>query len=226
VLDDVLARLGVDAAGALAVVLSAVGIYLAFLLMVRLLGQRVLSRLSTFDAVVAVMLGAVAGRAVLGDTPTLAAGVLGLGTLLALEAAFGRLRSWIRVSALMNNRAVLLMAGDRVLEANLRRVHVVEAELHGALRKAGVRNLGEIACVVFEASGTISVLRRGTPVDPRLLAGVRDGDLVEDTQELELRLRVVDFVRVGEALGQAEALGRGCAAGGAKEVKVEEAAEA
>ncbi|KLU08166.1 MULTISPECIES: DUF421 domain-containing protein [Kocuria] len=177
-LDDVLARLGVDAAGALAVVLSAVGIYLAFLLMVRLLGQRVLSRLSTFDAVVAVMLGAVAGRAVLGDTPTLAAGVLGLGTLFALEAAFGRLRSGIRVSALMNNRAVLLMAGDRVLEANLRRVHVVEAELHGALRKAGVRNLGEIACVVFEASGTISVLRRGTPVDPRLLAGVRDGDLV------------------------------------------------
>lgn len=177
-LDDVLARLGVDAAGALAVVLSAVGIYLAFLLMVRLLGQRVLSRLSTFDAVVAVMLGAVAGRAVLGDTPTLAAGVLGLGTLFALEAAFGRLRSGIRVSALMNNRAVLLMAGDRVLEANLRRVHVVGAELHGALRKAGVRNLGEIACVVFEASGTISVLRRGTPVDPRLLAGVRDGDLV------------------------------------------------
>jgi uncharacterized membrane protein YcaP (DUF421 family) len=84
VLDDVLARLGVDGPGVLAVVLSAVGIYLAFLLMVRLLGQRVLSRLSTFDAVVAVMLGAVAGRAVLGDTPTLAAGVLALGTLFAL----------------------------------------------------------------------------------------------------------------------------------------------
>ncbi|MGQ1838445.1 DUF421 domain-containing protein [Kocuria turfanensis] len=177
-LDDVLARLGVDAPGALAVVLSAVGIYLAFLLMVRLLGQRVLSRLSTFDAVVAVMLGAVAGRAVLGDTPTLAAGVLGLGTLFALEAGFGRLRSGIRVSALMNNRAVLLMAGDRVLEANLRRVHVVEAELFGALRAAGVRHPAEIACVVFEASGTISVLRRGTPLDPRLLAGVRDGHLV------------------------------------------------
>ena len=89
-LDDAVARLGVDAPGALAVVASAVGIYLAFLLMVRVLGQRVLSRLSTFDAVVVVMLGAVAGRAVLGDTPTLAAGVLGLGTLFALEAGFGR----------------------------------------------------------------------------------------------------------------------------------------
>lgn len=177
-LDDVTTRLGVDAPGALAVVLSAVGIYLAFLLMVRLFGQRVLSRLSTFDVVVAVMLGAVAGRVVLGDTPTLVAGVLGLGTLFALEAGFGQLRSGIRVSALMNNRAVLLVAGDRVLKANLRRVHVVEAELFGALRRAGIRNLGEIACVIFEASGTISVLRRGAPVDPRLLEGVRDGHLV------------------------------------------------
>lgn len=177
-LDDVTARLGVDAPGALAVVLSAVGIYLAFLLMVRLFGQRVLSRLSTFDVVVAVMLGAVAGRVVLGDTPTLVAGVLGLGTLFALEAGFGQLRSGIRVSALMNNRAVLLVAGDRVLKANLRRVHVVEAELFGALRRAGIRNLGEIACVIFEASGTISVLRRGAPVDPQFLEGVRDGHLV------------------------------------------------
>lgn len=177
-LDDVTARLGVDVPGAVAVVLSAVGIYVAFLLMVRLFGQRVLSRLSTFDVVVAVMLGAVAGRVVLGDTPTLVAGVLGLGTLFALEAGFGQLRSGIRVSALMNNRAVLLVAGDRVLHANLRRVHVVEAELFGALRRAGIRNLGEIACVIFEASGTISVLRRGAPVDPRFLEGVRDGHLV------------------------------------------------
>lgn len=169
-LDDAVARLGVDAPGALAVVASAVGIYLAFLLMVRVLGQRVLSRLSTFDAVVVVMLGAVAGRAVLGDTPTLAAGVLGLGTLFALEAGFGRLRAGIRVSALMNNRAVLLMAGERV--------HVVESELFGALRGAGVRSPDEVACVVFEAAGTISVLRRGTPVDPRLLEGVRDAHLV------------------------------------------------
>ena len=78
----------------------------------------------------------------------------------------------------MNNRAVLLMAGERVLEANLRRVHVVESELFGALRGAGVRSPDEVACVVFEAAGTISVLRRGTPVDPRLLEGVRDAHLV------------------------------------------------
>jgi uncharacterized membrane protein YcaP (DUF421 family) len=178
VLPDVLGRLGVDAPGALAVVASAVGIYLAFLVLVRVFGQRVLSRLSTFDVVVAVMLGAVAGRVILGSTPTLAAGVLGLATLFLLEALLGQLRAGVRGAALMNNRALLLMAGGRVLEANLRRAHVVEAELFGALRGAGVRRPDEVACVVLEASGTLSVLKRGVPLDPRLLDGVRDAHLV------------------------------------------------
>lgn len=176
--DDLPGRLGIDATHAIAVVLSAVGIYLAFLVFVRIFGQRVLSGMSTFDVVVTVMLGAVAGRVVLGHPPTLAAGVLGLGTLFALEAGFGRIRSGVRGASVMNARAVLLMAGDRVLEDNMRRAHVVEAELFGALRKVGVRSLDEIACVVFEPSGTISVLRRGAPVDPRLLEGVRDAHLI------------------------------------------------
>jgi uncharacterized membrane protein YcaP (DUF421 family) len=176
--EDLAGRLGIEAPHALAVVLSAVGIYLAFLVLVRIFGQRVLSGMSTFDVVVTVMVGAVAGRVVLGHPPTLAAGVLGLATLFALEAGFGRIRSGVRGAAVMNAPAVLLMAGDVVLERNLHRAHVVEAELYGALRKAGVRSLREIACVVFEPSGTISVLRRGEPVDPRLLRGVRDAHLV------------------------------------------------
>lgn len=175
---DLAERLGITAPHALAVVLCAVGIYLVFLVLVRVFGQRVLSGMSTFDVIVTVMLGAVAGRVVLGDPPTLVAGALGLGTLFVLEAAFGRLRSGTRGAALVNARAVLLMAGDQVLERNLRRAHVVETELFGALRRAGVRHLGEVACVVFEPSGTISVLRRGAPVDPRLLEGVRDAGLV------------------------------------------------
>ena len=176
--EDLVQRLGIEAPHALAVVISALGIYLAFLVFVRIFGQRILSGMSTFDVVVTVMLGAVAGRVVLGHPPTLAAGVLGLGTLFVLEAAFGRIRRGVRGAAVMNAQAVLLMAGGRILEHNLRRAHVVEAELLGELRKNGVRSLDEIACVVFEPSGTISVLQRGTPLDPRMLEGVRDAHLI------------------------------------------------
>ncbi|MDO4917917.1 DUF421 domain-containing protein [Kocuria sp.] len=166
------AELGITLPHAVGVVLSAVGIYLVFLVFVRLLGQRVLSAMSTFDVVVSVMLGAVAGRVILGHPPTLMSGVLGLATLFLLEVAFGRLGARPRWQRLFNAPARLLMIGEDVQEEALRRAHITRAELNGALRRAGVRSYAEVACVLHEPSGGISVLRRGVPVDPRLLADV------------------------------------------------------
>ena len=59
-------ELGITSAHAIVVVLSAVGIYVAVLVFVRIFGQRVLTAMSTFDVVITVMLGAVAGRVILG----------------------------------------------------------------------------------------------------------------------------------------------------------------
>lgn len=94
------AELGITLPHAVGVVLSAAGIYVVFLVFVRLLGQRVLSAMSTFDVVVTVMLGAVAGRVILGHPPTLS-GVLGLATLFLLEAVFGQLGTRPRLQQLL-----------------------------------------------------------------------------------------------------------------------------
>lgn len=171
-------RLGIGPTHALAVAVSAVGIYLAFLLLVRIFGARVLNGMGTFDVVVVITVGAVAGRVILGHPPTLAAGVIGLVCLFAMEAAFGEARRTIRGARWVNAGPVLLMAGPEVLERNLHANHVTVPELNAALRHAGVRHPGEVACVVFESTGRISVLRRGEPLDPRLLAGVRDAERI------------------------------------------------
>lgn len=171
-------RLGITGTHAVGVILSAVGIYLAFLILVRVFGARVLTGMGTFDVVVVITVGAVAGRVILGHPPTLAAGVIGLTCLFAMEAAFGEARRTIRGARWVNAGPVLLMAGDEVLTGNLRASHVTVPELNAALRHAGVRHHGEVACVVFESTGRISVVRCGAPLDPRLLAGVRDADRV------------------------------------------------
>jgi uncharacterized membrane protein YcaP (DUF421 family) len=169
-------RLGISPTHAVAVVLSALGIYLAFLVLVRVFGPRVLHGMGTFDVLVTITLGAVAGRVILGHPPTLAAGVLGLTCLVVLEVVFGEARRTLRGARLVNAGPVLLMAGREVLERNLTASHVTREELQASLRHAGVRHRDEVACVVFESTGRISVLRQGEPVDPRLLAGVRDAD--------------------------------------------------
>ena len=174
------AELGITLPHAVGVVLSAAGIYVVFLVFVRLLGQRVLSAMSTFDVVVTVMLGAVAGRVILGHPPTLASGVLGLATLFLLEAVFGQLGTRPRLQRLFNAPTRLLMVGDQVQEAELRRSHITRSELHGALRRAGVRSYGEVACVLHESGGGISVLRRGVPVDRHLLSDVVGVERIPD----------------------------------------------
>jgi uncharacterized membrane protein YcaP (DUF421 family) len=57
-----------------------------------------LAGMSSFDLAATIAVGAVMGRAVLGYTPTLAAGVSGMATLLALQAAFGVLRRSSRLA--------------------------------------------------------------------------------------------------------------------------------
>lgn len=175
---DVGARLGMTLEQGLAVVLSAVGIYLVFLLLVRLFGQRVLSGLGTFDIVVTVMLGAVAGRVILGHPPTLAAGALGLLCLFLLEATLGQIRGTLRGARMLTSEPVVIMAGEQELTEAMRRTHVTDLELHTALRRAGIRDRSEVACVIMEPTGALSVLRRGVPLDPDLLRGVRHADLI------------------------------------------------
>jgi uncharacterized membrane protein YcaP (DUF421 family) len=88
-------RLGLSWTDAVSVVLSAIGVYLAFVILIRIVGQRALAAMSSFDFAATIAVGAIMGRAVLGYTPTLGAGVLGMATLFSLQSAFGRVR-WNR----------------------------------------------------------------------------------------------------------------------------------
>lgn len=157
---------------AITVVASTIGMYVAFLLMVRIFGSRVLARMSAFDLVVTLMMGAIAGRAVLGHTPVLAAGVLGLATLLLLEVLVGAGRAHHGSNRLMTPPPVLIIENGVLLEAGMRKAHITTAEVAGALRQAGVLQLKEVQFGVFESTGAISVLPRGPTVDEELLADV------------------------------------------------------
>ncbi|MCM3659766.1 DUF421 domain-containing protein [Georgenia satyanarayanai] len=155
---------------------ATVVLYLAFIVLTRSLGQRVLASLSGFDVLVVIVLGAVLGRAILGYSPTLSAGLIALVTLLSLEAVVGTLASRPRWERLANNRPVLLMAGSEILHDELRRTHVTESQLRSRLRQAGVRTDEEVAAVILEPTGSMSVLHRGVAIMPAMLDGVRSGE--------------------------------------------------
>ena len=96
--------------------LSTTGIYLSFVVLLRVVGQRLVSGLGAFDLAAAMAMGALVGRVILGHTPVLAAGVLGLVTLAALQTLVGRFRDTPLGSRLITPAPVLLMADGELLD--------------------------------------------------------------------------------------------------------------
>ena len=84
--------LGITPAGALAVLISTVTVYFVFGAVLRLWGQRLWSSPRSLDLAVVTVLGAIVGRATMGHVPTLAGGLVALGTLAGLELVFRGLR--------------------------------------------------------------------------------------------------------------------------------------
>lgn len=170
--------LGITPLEAAAVAIATAGMYAALVVLVRVLGQRMLASLSTFDLAAIIGIGSVLGRAALGEAPRLVGGLVALATLAACQAAVGLVRTRGWGARAVTTRPILLMAGETVLTRNLRRCHVVPSELAAKLRQAGIRHRREVAIAVLEPSGSISVLSTGELIDPLLLIDVDGADLV------------------------------------------------
>lgn len=169
---------GLDGVDAIRVVVSAVVFYFGIILLMRVFGQRTLANLSSFDVASIIAIGAIIGRSILGDTPTLGAGALALATLLLLQAVTGAGRRFGLIRGVVNSPAVVLMAGAEILTDNLAKSHVDRDEVMSKLRSAGIRNRSEVACVILESTGQISVLRRGEPIDEDMLSGIIGADRI------------------------------------------------
>lgn len=160
---------------AVTVVVTTVAIYLAFIVLVRVLGPRSLTSMSSFDFAAVVALGAVIGRTVLLADPTLMIGIIALVTLFLMQGLLGMIRQNKRVDRLINRPPMLLVADGVLLRENMRRVRIAEDEIRQAMRRAGVRGLEDVQCVVLERNGAVSVIERGKPMGAWIMADVARG---------------------------------------------------
>lgn len=168
--------LSISPEAALAAVIGTIVLYTVFLALGRVLGQRWLAKLSGTDLVVAMVIGAVIGRTMIGWVPTLPAGLIVVATLVVLEATVGRLIENSRCHRLLSNRPVLLLAHGKAVDTELQRCHITRGELDTALRRAGMGSAQAAAAVVLEPTGELSVIREGGSLDPEMFSGVRSAE--------------------------------------------------
>lgn len=178
-MDFLISELSIEPRRIPIVVLSAIGIYLGFMILVKIFGSRVLSSMTASDAVVVIMFGAVGGRVILGHPPTLAAGLIGLLTLMLLEAAFGTLRRYTGWGRRLDRTPVLVVAEGQMIPANMRRSHVSRTDVYSAVRRAGMGRLDGVQAMILEPTGTLSIIRTGQTLDKELLRNVRGTELLD-----------------------------------------------
>lgn len=143
--------------------LSTVGrvaiIYVLMLVMIRVLGKRTIGNLTSFDMLIALIMGDLAGAAIYGDVPLLKAFVA-VSTLSALH--YGN--SWLALrhpgaARLFEGDATIIVENGRMIGRALRRERMSEDEARAELRLEGVEDLDEVKVARVERGGRISVLR-------------------------------------------------------------------
>ena len=160
-----------------AIILTAIGIYIAIVIFTRIAGKRSFSKMSSFDFAMTLALGSMVATTVLSKSVSLWEGIVGIAAVYVLQLFVAILRRFEIVQKAIDNGPLMLMEGQTILHENLKKARVTEADLRSKLREANVIRLKEVRAVVFEATGDISVLH--TDKDDEELEGYLYKDVLK-----------------------------------------------
>ena len=132
------------------------------MLLLRISGKRTLTKLNAFDLVVTVALGSTLATVLLSKSVALAEGVLALALLIFLQYGI----AWLsvrspRFQSFIKAEPTLLVHRGRFLEGAMRAQRITREEVLAAVRASGAAEVGEIAAIVLETDGSISVIPGG-----------------------------------------------------------------
>ena len=163
----------------LGISLSAVGFYIGLMLFTRLMGLRSFSKLSSHDFAMTVGIGSILASTVLADKPSLLQGLFAVAMLFLIQGAISIVRRKIKpLKALIDNRAIILMAHGEYFSDNLKEANLTTSDVQEVLRN-GIKAKTEIFAVIMETTGDMSVIKNNdvTP-DWALFDDIRDSELL------------------------------------------------
>jgi len=172
-----------NSTGLLRVFVVGVLAYVALVVMLRVSGNRTLSKMNAFDFVVTIALGSTLSSIIISKDVALAEGVLALALLIGLQYIV----TWLSVRSSQIHRLVksepeLVLYEGNMLPDAMRRARVTNAEVLAAIRENGTASQEQIAAVVLETDGTFSVVSQSSN-PPTALTTVPGADIDADTRQ-------------------------------------------
>ncbi len=148
--------------------------YVALVVLLRVSGNRTLSKMNAFDLIVTVALGSTLATVLLNKNVALAEGTLAFALLIGLQfvVTWTSVRvQWVR-RLVTGDPSMLLYRGDFV-SGSLRSARVTRDEVRAAIRSAGLCKLEDVEAVVLETDGSFNVIKRTDDTCAAILSDVR-----------------------------------------------------
>ncbi|HVL76788.1 MAG TPA: YetF domain-containing protein [Noviherbaspirillum sp.] len=135
--------------------------YAGLVILLRVSGNRTLSKMNSFDLVITVAFGSALSTILTSADLALATGMAAIGLLVMLQFAI----TWLSVRSRGLSKTVktapsLLLENGAFRPDALRRTRVTEDEVRSAVRQHGYGDLERIAAVVMESDGSLSVISK------------------------------------------------------------------
>lgn len=148
--------------------------YAALVLMLRLTGNRTLSKMNSFDLVVTVAFGSTLSSILIDDSITLAEGITAIALLIGLQFIV----TWLSVrsktiSRLVKTEPTLILRDGEFLRDAMKKTRVTENEIRSAIRKHGYGGAEMIHSVVMETDGSLSVVANASAGSSSALQGIQ-----------------------------------------------------
>lgn len=134
-------------------------VYIFALFVLRLSGKRTLLKMNAFDFIITVSLGTVFGNILINQDDKLWEGVLIFCLLLLFQYGTSTFSSRSDVfSRIVKAHPTLLFYDGQYFEHHLKKERIPKSEVMQAIREQGIGKIEEVAAVVLETDGAISVL--------------------------------------------------------------------
>ncbi|MCZ2860436.1 DUF421 domain-containing protein [Blastococcus sp. VKM Ac-2987] len=159
------------------VLLVGTAAYVTVVVVLRLSGKRTLTKLNAFDLVVTVALGSTLATILLSTDVAWTEGAVALGLLALLQAvvAWATVR-WPGLRMVVTSRPTLVLRNGEPVHDRMREVRVGIDEIRQAIRSSGSGDLADVAAVVLESDGSLSVIPAKKYGAGSALAGVAGTD--------------------------------------------------
>lgn len=139
-------------------ILRPVIIYIALIILLRIIGKRELAQLNPLDLVVILLLSNTVQNGIIGNDTSVVGAIVGAAALLLINSSVAFIKyRWPKAESLTEGSPVTLIENGKLNESALRRELMTESDLDIIAHENGFDNANEIDKLILDPNGSFLV---------------------------------------------------------------------